>query len=639
MPYGFAGSVSSFRDMVRQGDFAVKLSSTRIETGGHKLASVEQNIWNDIAGHIADILCSSELDTDKTYILVEYDIPGHLGRCDLVLIGAGFDGHKSGLVVELKKWPRVDALETPDYVQLGGRLHIHPAVQVLGYRDKLVYFHGESADYEMHANVWFLDLDPRDLACLTEQASLNAKLWSLVRNRTEIRAYLKTLFGKGLSDDHFQKFVGSGYHQNSLLALELNKRLPIITKGISRALGTPPHDLTQEQQSVVEIIGNEAKGEGNKLIIISGEPGSGKTIVGLTAMIEQLARNDQSKVVLALRNNRLCPVVRSAIDDAGLGVGSALVQYVKGGGPNVGIWYEVKHAQKNGSSLPIYDLIVIDEAHRVPHKNPRGDQNALSQLEAVLLAGKVVVCLLDEGQLLNEDDNGTNEIIKKIWANKFPNSQIVELVLDDQHRLPIEYHTWLVGLFNEKKQQLSANYDFRVVSRPDDVIAYLSEKKHDADCGLLASYTYSDGHNGNRLRVPSPPINWLMTPTEHNNWWRNRNIRHQFTYCASVYGCQGFDLDYAGVFWGKDLVVRENKGAIVFRINEQHDIKDDIGRAFGRSLRTLANMAINDRAINDRVIQMLINRYRILLSRGRKGTIVCCEDEETARVLRSMCSS
>jgi hypothetical protein len=636
MAYGFAGSVTSFEKAIQQGDFASQLSSSRIATGGHKLSLAEQNIWNDIAGSIIDIFKSSDINSDKTYVFAEYDIPGHLGRCDLVIIGAGFNGQNNGLVIEMKKWSHIDALEDSGYVRLGGRLYIHPADQATGYRDKLIFFHEKSSHYNWGANVWFSNMDKGDLALLEERKSSGCALFSLANNTNQLDSYLKSLFGVGLSADYFIEFSKSGYHQNPLLALELNRRLPNLTKGIAHALGTPPHDLSQEQQSVVECIGNELKFEGNKLILISGEPGSGKTIVGITAMIEQLARNDQSRVVLALRNNRLCTVVRSAIDDAGLGVGGALVQYVKGGGPSVGIWYEVKAAQDNQTSLPIYDLIVIDEAHRIPHKNPRGNENTLSQLEAVLLAGKVVVCLFDEGQILNEDDNGTKEFFKQIWSKKFPNCKIIDLFLDEQHRLPIEYNEWLLNLFNGRKQASPANYDFKVVSSPRDVVAYLSTKKHEAECGLLASYTVSDGRNGNTLRITDPPIRWLMTKEEYNRWWRDKSVRHLFKHCSSVYGCQGFDLDYAGVFWGKDLTIRLDGDSVEFDLSRPNDITDNIGMAHGRKLVTLARLAETDEDIHNLVVSRLINRYRILLSRGRKGTILYCEDEKTSAALSSL---
>jgi len=130
-----------------------------------------------------------------------------------------------------------------------------------------------------------------------------------------------------------------------------------------------------------------------------------------------------------------------------------------------------------------------------------------------------------------------------------------------------------------------------------------------------------------------------MTKEEYNRWWRDKSVRHQFTHCSSVYGCQGFDLDYAGVFWGKDLTMRLDGDSIAFGLSRPNDITDNIGMAHGRKLVTLAHLAETDEDVLSLVVNRLINRYRILLSRGRKGTIIYCEDEKTAEVLRSMSSA
>ena len=64
--------------------------------------------------------------------------------------------------------------------------------------------------------------------------------------------------------------------------------------------------------------------------------------------------------------------------------------------------------------------------------------------------------------------------------------------------------------------------------------------------------------------------------------------------------------------------------------------QDDIQLAYGRRLRKMADeaAATGDRTLRQDVVRRLINRYRILLSRGRKGTVIYCEEPETAEALR-----
>ena len=128
-----------------------------------------------------------------------------------------------------------------------------------------------------------------------------------------------------------------------------------------------------------------------------------------------------------------------------------------------------------------------------------------------------------------------------------------------------------------------------------------------------------------------------MAKEDYNLWWRDRAVRHRFDRCASVYGCQGFELDYAGLFWGRDLAVRSSESELTFDLCEPHDVKDDIQLAYGRRLRKMADeaAATGDSNLRKDVVQRLINRYRILLSRGRKGTVIYCEEPETAGTLRT----
>lgn len=291
--------------------------------------------------------------------------------------------------------------------------------------------------------------------------------------------------------------------------------------------------------------------------------------------------------------------------------------------------------QQNPTRLPIYQLVVADEAHRAPHRNStESTRAALTQLEAILRSGRVVVCLVDEGQTLNEDDAGTRQNIRTVWETIHPGTRLLELSLAGQHRQPIGQAKWLENFLEGRLIQRPPEYEMVVLKTAREVIAWLRARAMSADCGLLASYTRSDGRNGRTLRVENPPIHWLMEKEEYAIWWRNRAERHKFTCCESVYGCQGLDLDYAGVIWGRDLAVRMEGERVRFNLCAPHEITDDIGLAYGQKLAKLAEEATRNPETRRIVVDRLIHRYRILLSRGRKGTVIACEEPGTADALR-----
>lgn len=645
MAYGFSGNIQSFVRLVEKGSVGKALSDNRQRTGGNALSKEEQQVWDDDTIVLADFLRRMDVPKHSTYLMLhEYDIPGHLGRCDVVMLGADSTHTKHASVFELKSWQSFAAGPTSAYVNVAGSLHLHPSEQALQYRDCLQMFHQRGREYTWHAGAWMTSMAAGPVIDLQRLAPAEAPVWGLRNPDENLNRSLSSWFGGGLPEVDLRSFRDGSCVPDARLAEALLARLPGLTRGVFAALGGRPIDLSQRQEGVVTAILREVRSGERVLILVSGAPGCGKTVVGLHALVHQLVRNVDAqhrtirqRSVLALRNNRLCTVVRSAIDDSlRMRVGRGLVQYVKGAGPGVGIFYQVQNSLKaNINAAPLYDLVVVDEAHRVPNDNG-GDTTRLSQVEAVLRAGRAVVCLYDEGQLLNEDDNGDQRTFGETWRRLFPGSPIIELSLDEQHRLPQAYTDWLQSFLSGTRSTLPAGYDFLIANHPEEVIGYLRTKTDDDDCGLLASYTTCNGRNGNNLRLPALGVRWLMEKEEYNIWWRDRSVRHRFDKCSSVYGCQGFELDYAGVFWGRDLAISLDKDRVVFDLSEPHDVQDDIGLAYGRKLRTMADEAVSsaNTALKREVVRRLVNRYRILLSRARKGLIVYCEDAGTRETLR-----
>lgn len=94
--------------------------------------------------------------------------------------------------------------------------------------------------------------------------------------------------------------------------------------------------------------------------------------------------------------------------------------------------------------------------------------------------------------------------------------------------------------------------------------------------------------------------------------------------CASIYGAQGFEVDYVGLIWGTDMVIRDGKWAL----GNPNDCYDRTPGA-----RALSTLMREDTAL---ALALLRNRYRILLTRGILGTTVYCEDQETNQFFRAL---
>jgi len=158
MSFGFSGNLADFILTVNQGNFGKFISEGRIKSKGCKLSNLEEEIWNRDSRIIGEFLLELPIPQENTFLLTEYDIPGHLGRCDLLIIGKGPDQSKNVAVIELKGWDNFKESGDRFYVYLGDQLHLIPTEQVLGYCDRLKFFHEKAESYNFKPCVIFTKL-------------------------------------------------------------------------------------------------------------------------------------------------------------------------------------------------------------------------------------------------------------------------------------------------------------------------------------------------------------------------------------------------------------------------------------------------------------------------------------------------
>ena len=104
--------------------------------------------------------------------------------------------------------------------------------------------------------------------------------------------------------------------------------------------------------------------------------------------------------------------------------------------------------------------------------------------------------------------------------------------------------------------------------------------------------------------------------SEYVPFWRDGRSS-LLSQCASIYGCQGFETDHAGVIWGDDLVIRDGHWALG-NPNNCYD-----------KTQQVKPLASRMRDEPEAAMILLKNRYRIFLTRGIFGTTIYAEDPET----------
>jgi DUF2075 family protein len=272
----------------------------------------------------------------------------------------------------------------------------------------------------------------------------------------------------------------------------------------------------------------------------------------------------------------------------------------------------------------IADVLVCDEGQRLGLKTPN-----------VFLRAAITACTYDDRQVLNLEEHGTKAELEK--ACLAAGIEPIHLELPTLHRCRggEAYVRWVDELLLDPGAALSGPwkwisvYDFATASSTDHLRASLRRHRDAGDSvGLLASFTRGSGRDRpkndrdlGKIRVPEakPPIAWLMDPQrEYVPFWV-RGESSKLEKCASIYGCQGFELDRTGVIWGEDLVIRNDR----WQLGDPETCWDSAPGS-----KPLADV-MRDQPAN--ALELLRNRYRIFLTRGVLGTYIYFEDEETRR--------
>jgi hypothetical protein len=362
--------------------------------------------------------------------------------------------------------------------------------------------------------------------------------------------------------------------------------------------------------------------------LIQGAPGSGKTLLAIHLLINSLRLN--KRTLLGYRNNRLINSLRNIFNNIQPGLDSAIKFYSVG--PRIG---SNGIAEKNFKSTPL-DLVIYDEAQRMTKEN----------IKFAMQRSNVQVFLFDEKQILNAEEEGTLDNFRSIANNL--SLTIKEKYLNGYHRIAggESYHNWIEGIISPTKNNTAnllwkEKYDFQVFDDFGNFLSSLRSKAINNRVALLASFTESPGDSKNpesieNLRVGYPlysgfdhyknnnfRIYWLMDPkNDYVPFWVNGDC-NKLEKCASIYGCQGFEADYIGLIWGRDYVIRNGKWCL------GDSCEDTIGSP---SLKKIISDAKNgDKEKITEAFKLLINRYRIFLTRGMKGTYIYFEDEETKK--------
>ncbi|MCX8127906.1 MAG: DUF2075 domain-containing protein [Synergistetes bacterium] len=585
----------------------------------------EKRAWEGALLHVRKLF--KNLNGDL-FFAMEYKLPMSNERIDLIIFGKNSLGKPVALIFELKGWNRIEEI-SENIVKANGQIYQHPRIQLLNYIGKLKYCHSSAVNFNIFGVGWLYN-------SLSENISSRCSEILITRDPGKILNYIKENISGVLEEEVVQSFINGEYIQSTLLLNAIRENFEILRKGAYESLCARGFGPSEEQIKIIEEIINELKSNNKLCYIISGLPGSGKSYVAVLLLLKvfsEIGDNCSNLAILSYRNNRLINTIRKIFFECAPGLDSVIKFYSTG--RNNGL-------AEGDPYYPHFKLVIYDEAQRMTKENIR----------VAMQRGDITVFFFDENQILNAEEEG--------WRENFINTAkeldipYKEIVLKGIYRVQggALYHQFIEKLLVNPKDIVFprlTNYELKVFSNIEDFISYLKkkgEKKH--KIAIIASFTESPGDRKNKtekseknLRVGYPLysgferyknknvfIYWLMDEKiQYPNFWLGGES-NKLTHCASIYGVQGFEADYIGLIWGRDLVWRETEWTL------GDSCEDTIGRP---SLRVIFNKAKKgDMDSKKLAMKLLINRYRIFLTRGVLGTYIYCEDDETLGFLKKI---
>ncbi len=503
------------------------------------------------------------------------------------------------LVIEAKGWRDIKII-SERVVIADGEKHIDPYYQLQGYVSKFNYFHSSSEKMKF-----------RGIIFLYNNRTYENDKCTIVHTINELEREIESLGSPG-GRSEIEAIINGKFRLSDDLIRLIKENRKAILENASEVLLGRGYGLTEEQTLLVDDVLTAVRNKKckDKTFVVNGQSGSGKTLVAIQLLLESVS--DGYNALLAYRNNRLLNTLREVLRTEDGKDFSSFIQFYSTG-RNMGIGEEGFNINKFGN----VDLIIYDEAQRMTE----------SVIKRTQERSRVKVYFYDDSQILIGDEVGTKSNFLKYSKN------FEERHLSSIFRTPKNYIKYVRHLLWDENAPESIDFEIKIYDDITKMIGDLSLKKATRrKVALLCAFTESKGDKKNpkglenrRLGYPLPSgldiykdkgidIYWLMNEkTEYPQYWMGE--LDSLNYCASVYGSQGFEADYTGLVWGRDLIWRNG-----WQINPD-PIRDMIGAQY-----SLKNTIRKD---PKKAIDLLKNRYYVLLTRSIKGTYIFFEDEET----------
>jgi hypothetical protein len=385
--------------------------------------------------------------------------------------------------------------------------------------------------------------------------------------------------------------------------------------------GRPEYVLLDEQRIVYNKVMASAK-EGihdkrRRVILVRGGPGTGKSVIALNLVADLSSKGYNTHYTTGSR--AFTGTLRKIIGSRG----SAQFKFFN---------------SYSGTKPNVVDVLVADEAHRIREtSNSRftraSQRSSTTQIDELIQASNVGVFFIDDDQIVRPGEVGSSDLIREHARQQ--NAVLHEYELEAQFRCAGSdaFLSWINNTLGIRRTphviwEHRDAFDFQILPGPIELERAIREK---VSCGATGRVTAGFCWEWSKARRDGTLVDDVVVGRYKRPWNAQPEARrlapgippatvwaydpNGLNQIGCVYTAQGFEFDYVGVIFGKDLCYDFDSQAWVGHPEESHD---NVVKRSG-----------------DRFVSLVKNTYRVLLSRGMKGCYVHFIDKDTERFFRS----
>lgn len=617
----FCGSASEFVAMEAQRQLVDHMKFSFFEYFRYRPSPSEENSWKNSLHALA--VQFNTLGLDDHGVLLEMQLPLSSSRLDCMITGKDKARNENAVIIELKQWSQAFETEEDQCVLVDygghGRVQPHPSVQAESYaeylRDNKAVFHEQPA-VKLEACSWLHNFQPDPTSTLMNEQKFGTVLKQTpmftAADGDKFAEFLEARVGIGDGMPVLQKIVSSRYAPSKKL-LEHTARM---IKG-ERAYVLLDDQLVAYQKVLAAARRAAKRKTDRTVIVIEGGPGTGKSVIALNVMAELLSKGEYN-VQHATGSRAFTLNLRKIL------------------GSKAGAQFKYFNGYTSADAGDI-DVLLCDEAHRIREssnnwRTPKALRSERAQIDELLHASKVSVFFIDDKQVVRPGEIGSSTLIREAAIATGARFETQRLQAQFRCAGSDAYIDWLDNLLeirdtDEEQFDPNVGFEFRIFDDVVDLDTTIALAAKNGAARMTAGYCWqwSDASGGRliddvvigKYRRPwnaKPEAVGLPRNVPKSNFWAtDPNGINQI---GCVYTAQGFEFDYVGVIWGRDLVYRAAEGGWV-------------------AIKAGSADKEVKRAPHDQFAQLVKNTYRVLLTRGMKGCYVYFCDEETRDYVRS----